>query len=63
MTRAEYMALSDDELDALCAKGDGDAVYYRYLRHRSAKLGDIPSRCGIRADDNDYFGNPEEGNR
>ncbi len=63
MTREEYAAMSDDELVALYQKGDSEAWYYWYLRHRDGRMIGVASNCGNRADDNDYYGSPEEGNR
>lgn len=63
MTREKYMAMSDEELLTLSTNGDSEAHYYLYLRHRDGRMIGVASSCGKRADDNDYYGSPEGGNR
>ena len=62
MVDNKYKSMTDDELRKFMVN-DPDAYYEFYLRHRNTKLEDVPTTCGNRSEDLDYYGDPNGGNR
>lgn len=63
MSREDYIAMTDEELNKLILEGDTEASYYLQVRHSSSVYYGVPKTCGKFKADLDYYGTVEVSNR